>query len=121
MLSNLLNFFTEKALAQNQVNLLAPLNTGTGSAGSEISSIGEYVQVAFPIFLGVAITLAVVMVTWGGLQHVLSMKPGGKSEGTERIKSALWGLLLALVAWVILNEINPDIVNTLGTLGNLGQ
>lgn len=120
MLNKLLILLTESALAQssNPVNLLVPLGAGTEPARTEIATIGEYVKTIFPIFLSVAITLAVVMITWGGLQHTLSMKPGGKSEATERITSALWGLLLALVAWIILNEINP-LINTIGGLGNI--
>lgn len=111
-----LNLITEKAWAQNTVNLLEPLGQGGGT--SDIGSVGGYIRTAFPVFLGVAVALAIVVITWGGMEYMLSKIPGAKTEGKDRIKSALWGLLLALVAWIILNTINPQI-NTLGIFNNL--
>ncbi len=109
--------FAHQALAaDNAVNLLQPLDTS--DSGKSISSVGQYISIAFPVFLGVAVTLSVVMITWGGLEYILSKVPGAKVEGKDRIKGALWGLALALVAWVILNTINPAI-NTLGIFKDL--
>lgn len=114
----LLNWITERALAQNQgVNLLQPIGNSQGG-GSAVSSVAKYLSVAFPVFLGAAIALAVVMVTWGGLEYILSEVPGAKVEGKERIRHAIWGLLLALTAWIILNTINPNI-NLPGIFENL--
>lgn len=105
--------------ATNQVNLLQSLKQGvdcsTAPADPSCSvapgpgGLADYTQTAFSVFLGVAVALSVVMITWGGLEYILSKIPGAKTEGKDRIKNALWGLLLALVAWVILNTINTSI------------
>lgn len=100
----------------NEVNLLIPLNRASeqqipGEAGE--GGLKTYVDFAFPIFLGASIALAVVVITWGGLEYILSKVPGAKVEGKERIKSAVFGLVIALIAWIILETINPEL-NKLG-------
>ncbi len=112
-MNRLLLFLGEKVLAANEVNLLQPLDrSGGGQGTTAISRVSDYIGIVFPVLLGVAAALSVVMITWGGLEYMLSKIPGAKVEGKERIKNALWGLLLALVAWVILNTINTSISTT---------
>lgn len=55
--------------------------------------------------------LALFMLIIGAYQYLLAAG-GGKAEGAkETISSALLGLILGLTAWIILNKINPDLVN----------
>ena len=104
-------------MAENQVNLLEPLGIGQDAITTvTANSVGDYVTTAFSVFLGASVALAIVVIAWGGLEYMLSKIPGAKTEGKERIKNALWGLLLALAAWLILETINPQI-NTLGIFG----
>ncbi len=67
--------------------------------------------------LGIAGTLAVVMIVYGGVKYVVT---GGNSsaqkDATEIIKSAVWGIVLLGGAFLILNTINP----TLTVLKNPG-
>lgn len=118
LLFTFLKLFTLEVLAQtnnagnNVVHLLAPLGPSNGAPVNTIASTEEYIATAFPLFLAVAVALAVVMIAWGGLQHMLSKVPGGKKDGTEKIQNAIWGLILALAAWLILYTINPQILNT---------
>lgn len=100
----------------NEVHLLQPLNRSAEQSIPSVGGLKIYVDFAFPIFLGASIALAVVVITWGGLEIILSKVPGAKVEGKERIKSAVFGLVIALIAWIILETINPQI-NILG--GNL--
>ena len=67
--------------------------------------------------LGIAGTLAVVMIVYGGVKYVVT---GGNSsaqkDAIEIIKSAVWGIVLLGGAFLILNTINP----TLTVLKNPG-
>ena len=101
--------FLETAWAEaNQVNLLSPLPNQDPAAGS----IEDYLKTAFPFFIQVSVALAILMIAWGGLEYILSRVPGAKSEGKGRINQALFGLLIALTAYLILTTINPNIPTT---------
>lgn len=63
----------------------------------------------FRIGVGIAALLAVIMIMIGGFEYLTSNIPGQKSDGKEKIKGAIVGLLLILLSFVILNVINPDI------------
>ncbi|MFH1170346.1 MAG: pilin [Candidatus Vogelbacteria bacterium] len=94
---------------QNGVCLLQP-DIGVGLSAQE-SSLGNYLSILFKTLIGLAGGIAVLLIVVGGLQYILSEVPGVKSSGKERISNALIGLILALSAWLILNTINPDLIN----------
>ena len=58
-----------------------------------------------------AAVLAVIEIVVGGLQYALSESLFSKEDALDRIKMALLGLFIALVSWLILNTINPELVN----------
>ena len=105
------------SLADQTVQLLEPsvINQNT------VTGINAYLDKAFPVFIALISVLAVLMIAWGGLEYMLSKLPGAKTEGKERIKQALWGLLLALAAWIILETINPKITTTQLTVPPVNQ
>ena len=78
-----------------------------------VDNINTYLDKAFSIFITLAAVLAVLMIAWGGLEYILSKLPGAKAEGKERIRQTLWGLLLVLAAYLILETINPCITKTI--------
>jgi hypothetical protein len=51
------------------------------------------------------------MILLGGVQYMTSEAMGSKEAGKEKIKNALWGLRLAIISWLILSTINPDLLN----------
>lgn len=107
MIIHLLN----SALAQSQTYV--PLATLPGISGSyDTSSLTGYLNTVFQIGIGVAAGLAVVRIVIGGIQYMSTDAIGGKEEGKDIITSALWGLLLALISFIILNTINPALVST---------
>jgi cell wall-associated NlpC family hydrolase len=60
------------------------------------------------------------MIVIGGIEYMTSELISSKEAGKERIRGAIFGLLLALGAWTLLNQINPDILNTnLNSLQNV--
>ena len=97
--------------------LLAPLPNGSGGQfttfnSSDSSALGNYLNLIIKIFIGFCAVLAMVMIVMGGIEYMTSELPGNKEAGKERITEAVFGLVLALLAWTLLNTINPSILNT---------
>jgi len=73
---------------------------------------GNYIKNIYKITIGIAGVLAVLMIVIGGLEYISSAaNPNLKTSAKTRIWAAIGGLLIALTAWLILNTINPDLVN----------
>lgn len=93
--------------------LLAPLpglnNYEVGDSDS--CPLGRYFDIVINLFLGIISVIAVVMIISGGLQYMTSELVSSKAAGKNTIMSALGGLLLGLSAWLILNTINPNLLN----------
>jgi len=108
--------------AQGNITTVNPNSTATGSGGAYTNQ--EKIPGAEPtqdfvtylkqiINFGFAVIgiLALFMLIIGAYQYLMAAG-SGKAEGAkETITSALLGLILGLCAWVILNKINPDLVN----------
>ena len=103
--------------------LLAPLpglgkTDGIGSFfdptgnGNQTTSLGTYLNPMISIFIGICAVLAVIMILWGGIEYMGSELISSKEAGKERIRNAIFGLLLALGAWTLLNTINPNLLNS---------
>jgi cell wall-associated NlpC family hydrolase len=80
--------------------------------GSQSTSLGSYLNPMITAFIGICAILAFVMIVIGGIEYMTSELPGNKSDGKDRITNAIFGLLLALGAWTILNTINPNLLNS---------
>ena len=65
----------------------------------------------FMFGISIAAFLAVLMIAVGGIQYMSTDAVSGKSEGKERITYAVMGLLLVLFSWILLRQINPEILN----------
>jgi RsiW-degrading membrane proteinase PrsW (M82 family) len=61
--------------------------------------------------LALAVVLAVFMITVGGFEYMLSGAADTKSDAKKKIWDAVWGLLLALVAYLLLYTIDPNLVS----------
>ena len=97
--------------------LLAPLPDGNGGQLSTFNSadnnaLGGYLNLMIKIFIGLCAVLAVVMIVVGGIEWMTTELPGEKADGKGKITGAIFGLLLALVAWTLLNTINPSLLKT---------
>ncbi len=91
--------------------LLAPIGTTTEI---KTNDIGKYFNILFDIAIGLAGALAVIMLVIGGVQWMGSESVFGKTQGKERIISALVGLLIAIGSYTILNTINPNLLGKKG-------
>jgi hypothetical protein len=81
----------------------------TATPGAD--QLGQFLSQAFQFGLALAAALAVIMIVWGGVEKMLSESVFKKDAGKKKIEDAIYGLLLALVSWLILYTINPDILN----------
>ena len=88
-----------------------PSTNGTGDIGSS-PDIGTYFNQMYQLGVGVATALAVLMVIWGGVEYITTDAIGGKEEGKQKVQNAILGLLLALGSYLILQTINPALLNT---------
>jgi type IV secretory pathway VirB2 component (pilin) len=100
-------------------NLLAPLPNPDNPSqpfntfdSTQNNNLGAYLNLMLKIFIGLCAVLAVIMITIGGIQYMTTELISSKEEGRERIMHAIFGLLLALGAWTLLNQINPDLLRT---------
>src|SRR3989338_5572122 len=83
-----------------------PVINGTGPGASPASFV-NYLVVFAIAFVGFA---AVVGIIWGGITYLTAAGNASKaSDGTERIKSSVLGLVLVLAAIAILYTINPSL------------
>ena len=83
-------------------------NTGVDQSSGQL---GVFLGQAFQFGLALAAALSIIMIVWGGVKIMLTESVFEKDNGKEKIKNAIYGLLLALASWLILFIINPEILN----------
>jgi len=101
----LIAFSADIALAQsgNYVPLV-PIPGVTGATG-----LLGYLSGLYNFLISVVGILAMAVIVYGGLRYLTSVgNPSAVESAKETIMSAIYGLILALVSWMILNTINPD-------------
>lgn len=69
--------------------------------------IGTYLSGMYPYLIGIASTIAIVMMMVGGLQYVMGASSGDVKGGKKRIKDAVEGFVLLMFVYVILITVNP--------------
>ncbi|HEY4493521.1 MAG TPA: hypothetical protein VJB98_02790 [Candidatus Paceibacterota bacterium] len=71
----------------------------------------SYFRTAYNMALTVTVALALIMIVVGGIQYTISWaSPSAKGEAKDRILGAIGGLILALVSYILLKEINPALI-----------
>src|SRR3989344_4832352 len=99
------------ALAQTEYELLGPIPlSGVDSAPTDETTAELYIKGVFMLIIAIAGGLAVVRIIFGGIQYMSTDAFEGKSDAKNTIQNAIWGLLLAISAWLILFTINPDLI-----------
>jgi len=73
--------------------------------------LSDFISYAYKFMLALAVVLAVFMITVGGFEYMLSGAANTKSDALKKIQDAVWGLLLALVAYLLLYTIDPNLVS----------
>ena len=84
---------------------LAPLPGVSGAPDP-----GTYFNRMIQLAIGIAGILSVLMIVVGGAEYLGSEAFTSKEAGVKKMQAAVWGLLLAIASWIILNTINPELV-----------
>lgn len=90
--------------------LLAPLPGLEKFDTSKTCAFGEYLDIIIKLLIGICAVLAVVIIVVGGIEYMTSELVSSKEHGKNQIAGAIFGLLLALGAWLLLNELNPKLL-----------
>jgi len=74
-------------------------------------TLTELVSMIFNFLLMVAGLAAFIMIVWGGVKYLTSAgDPSKMGDAKNQIFSAILGLIIMLASWMILNTINPQLV-----------
>src|SRR3989344_903497 len=93
-----------------------PLACYQGSALQDLYStsgdnaLASFFNKLFTFSLSIGAILAVVMIVWGGSLYMFKDSFAAKTNAKEKITNAVIGLLLLLGIYLILYQINPDIL-----------
>lgn len=78
---------------------------------SDATDLNALVKQIYLIALGIIGILAFGMIIFGGIQYSMSAgDPSRQKDARDRITQAIWGVILLLAAFLILNTINPDLI-----------
>ena len=93
--------------AQQNYTLLEPISdTATGAV-----DFATYMKEMFIFLVGLAVMSSVIMLVLAAVEYSASgASEAAKKDATDRIQNTMIGLLLALGAYLILNVINPNLV-----------
>ena len=83
---------------------------GTYAGTGETYGLKEYLQTAYIVMFVLVITAVVFWLILGGLEYILSDIPMVKSSGLKKLKNAFFGLVIALSSYLLLNLINPKLL-----------
>ena len=86
------------------------------------TDINGLINFAFYVMIAVAVVLAIFGVIRGGYVYLSSGDSGSNKSRAKRIlQASVGGLLLALGGWLILNTINPQILDSKISFNNLNS
>ena len=97
------------------VTIVATLSAPLIEAAAQISipggniPINEYISKLYTFSLAIGGILAVLMIVSGGILFSVSGAVDKQSEGKSMILSAIFGLVLLLGSYLLLNTINPEL------------
>lgn len=97
------------ATCYTKYKLLAPIPGFDNVRNS--TSLSDYLSTIYNLGLGIAAALSVVMIVIGGIKYATSEVVSSKEDGKQTIQNAIFGLVLALGSFVIIQTINPDLLN----------
>lgn len=83
---------------------------GTYAGTGEVYGLEEYLQTAYIVMFVLVITAVVFWFIIGGLEYILSDLPSVKLGGKAKLIKALLGLAIALSSYLLLNLINPKLL-----------
>lgn len=74
--------------------------------------LGEYIPTVYTYLVGIAGLLAALLIIKGGFEYITSAGDASRvTAAKETITNSIIGLVLVLGSYVVLNTINPELVN----------
>ncbi|MFA6183580.1 MAG: hypothetical protein WC682_00585 [Parcubacteria group bacterium] len=107
-------FFISLILVANlSLAAYTPLEEIPGTTGtSAINTFPTYVNAVYKFAIWSVGIAALLMISIGGFMYFTAAGNTSKMEGGKKIVTdALFGLIAVMVAWVVLNTINPNLTN----------
>lgn len=71
----------------------------------------QLLNLLFKVLIYLGGMVAVLFLVLGGITYMVSEVVDKRSQAKQRIKAAVWGLLLLLMTWIILNTVNPALLS----------
>ncbi len=101
---------------------LEPLPCPNGTCDQSGTYFPSFISTVFKVLIGFGGLFAVVMIVIAGIGYMLSESAIDISKAKSRAQAALWGLLLLAGSWLILNTINPKLLEfNLSSIGKLNK
>jgi hypothetical protein len=119
IIASVITFLPLVAFAQVPISVSIPGSYVNGTSSSPGSYVANFYQ--FALLIGGILALGVVI--YGGILYMTTVgNPSGQSEAKAWLWAAVGGILLLGGAYLILNIINPQLLNlNLPGLNNTGQ
>lgn len=102
--------FAPHVFAQGFVPL-APIPGLTQGVTADSASLAQFFNNLYLYLIGFAAMLAIIEIIWGGLLYSTTDSIGNKEQGKEKIRMAIFGLILVLSPVLVFSIINPSILN----------
>ncbi len=94
------------------MELSYPIVNGIDLAQAANQNFPTLVAYIFYLCLGIVGILGVAIIAYAGFEYLTSGgNPGRISEAKDRVRSAIIGIVLLLLSWIIIGTINPDLLN----------
>ncbi|MDP3696605.1 MAG: pilin [Candidatus Taylorbacteria bacterium] len=105
-MKNIRNFFATK------INQAIPLMAVFSLPCQNNEAIGECISQIYTVSLSLVGIVAFVQIVWGGFMLLTAAGNTSKTgQAMDKIKNAILGIVLLFSSYLILNTINPDLVN----------
>ncbi|MEK7462047.1 MAG: hypothetical protein AAB618_00525 [Patescibacteria group bacterium] len=112
LLLPLITFLSLPIFVFAQGKVYSPLvDLSNAGAGNDVQTFEGYINFLYGMSIAVAALLAVIKIIIAGTKYMLSDIISNKSEAIKDIQGAVLGLLLILSAVIILELINPELIN----------
>ena len=92
------------------VPLADPKGSKLADIYSSSTDLSSFISTLFTFSLSVGAILAVLRLGWAGYLYMTTDSWGSKGHAKEVIGDVVLGLVLLLAIWLILHQINPDIL-----------
>lgn len=87
------------------------LTNGTGGFSfQDPCPLGKFLNLFIDLFIGIVAVLSMIMIVMGGINYVMSDLVTSKEVAKSNIQNAIFGLIIALSCYIILNTVNPNLL-----------